>query len=101
MAQFDVYQNTRNSTYPLPVDIQADVFAKLKSRLSVPLTPRPRHDQQITPLTPIVVINSQEYIFITALATAILKAELKTPVASLADQRSRLVAAFDLLITGS
>jgi hypothetical protein len=43
MARYDVYENANRATareYPLLVDVQADYFRDLRTRIVVPLAPR-------------------------------------------------------------
>jgi toxin CcdB len=101
MPQFDVFRARGGSTYSLVVDIQADVHAKLSTRLVVPLVTRARYTQPATRLSPTVTLRDEDYVVLFPLAAAIPKASLGESVGSLASQRATLIAALDLLITGS
>lgn len=101
MPQFDVYK-TRNSTiYPLVVDVQADVHARLGSRVVIPMVLRTRYALPVSRLTPQVTIRDDDYVVLIPQLAAIPRTELGAIVGSLATQRASLVAALDLLVTGS
>jgi toxin CcdB len=102
MSQFDVFRNSRSAKYPLVLDVQADVHANLTSRLVVPLVPRGRAPAQpLTRLTPMLSVRGEEYVLMVPLLASVPRASLGDLVASLAAQRATLIAALDLLITGS
>jgi hypothetical protein len=42
MPQFDVLRSSRGGTYPLVIDVQAELHARLATRVVVPLITRPR-----------------------------------------------------------
>jgi hypothetical protein len=101
MPQFDVYRTRGTSTYSLLVDIQADVHARLTTRVVVPLVARARYAQPATRLTPVMTVRDEDYIALFPLAGAIPKASLGAFIGSLAAQRTTLISALDLLIAGS
>ena len=101
MSQFDVFRTRGASAYSLVVDIQADVHAKLSTRLVVPMVARARYSQPATRLSPIVTLGDDDYVILFPLAAGIPKASLGGLVGSLAAQRATLIAALDLLVTGS
>jgi toxin CcdB len=101
MSQFDVFQIRGSSIYSLVVDIQADVHTKLSTRVVVPLVSRARYAQPATRLTPLMTLRDDNYVAVFPLAAGISKASLGAFVGSLASQRATLIAALDLLITGS
>lgn len=102
MPQFDVLRNPRGSTYPLVVDVQAELHTRLATRVVVPLIPRPRYGPQpITRLQPLVRVGGEEYVAVFPLIAAVPKASLGEVVGSLAARRADLIAALDLLITGT
>jgi toxin CcdB len=101
MPQFDVFRTRSAAIYPLVVDIQADIHAKLSTRIVVPLVARARYTQPATRLTPIMTVHGDDYVFLVPLMAAIPNASLGEVVGSLAAQRATLIAALDLLITGS
>jgi len=102
MAQLDVLRNPRGGTYPLVVDVQADLHDRLTTRVVVPLTPRSRYAAQpITRLQPLVKVRGDEYVVVVPMIAAVPRASLGEVVGSLASHRAALIAALDLLITGS
>lgn len=102
MPQFDVLRNPRGSTYPLVVDVQAEMHARLATRVVVPLIARPRYGAQpITRLQPLVKVGGEEYVAVFPLIAAVPKSTLGEVVGSLASRRADLIAALDLLITGA
>jgi len=102
MSQFDVFRSARSGAYPLVLDVQADFHANLTSRIVVPLIARARAPTRpLTRLTPIMSVRGEEYVLMFPLMASIPKASLGDLVDSLASQRATLIAALDLLITGS
>lgn len=105
MAQFTVYKNKNprsKTTYPLLVDVQANLLDELQTRLVIPLTKAPALTKKpITRLTPPLNIGSEQYVLMTPQLAGIARSELGSAVGNVADQRSAIVAALDLLITGA
>lgn len=100
MAQFDVYKNPRKGAFPLLVDVQSDVLERLATRIVVPLTPPKRYGSKpITRLNP-VTIDGGAYVLVFQELAGIPVASLGQRVGSLADRRTELIAALDLLFTG-
>ena len=101
MPQFDVLRTRGAAIYPLVVDIQADVHGKLATRIVVPMVTCARYTQPATRLTPIMTVRDDDYVLLLPLMAAVPTASLGEIVGSLASQRATLIAALDLLITGS
>jgi toxin CcdB len=102
MSQFDVFRSARSGGYPLVLDVQADVHSSLTSRIVVPLIARARAPARpLTRLTPIMSVRGEDYVLMLPLIASIPKATLGEIVGSLASERATLIAALDLLITGS
>ena len=102
MSQFDVFRSARSAAYPLILDVQADVHESLTSRIVVPLVTRARAAARpLTRITPIVTVRGEAYVLMFPLLASVPKASLGEFVDSLAAQRATLIAALDLLITGS
>jgi toxin CcdB len=104
MAQWTVYRNRNSETaseIPFLVDVQSDLLSQLGTRVVVPLY---RTDgaclQPITRLTPEVEIEGETCLLMTPQLAGIATRELGTPVGTLNELRSEIVAALDLLITG-
>jgi toxin CcdB len=101
MAQFDVFKNPRGGTYPLLVDVQADVLSRLERRVVVPLVPRKKYGAKpISKLNPMTTIAGVEYVLVFQDLAAVPVTALGERVTSLADRRVDLVGAIDLLFTG-
>jgi CcdB protein len=101
MAHFDVHRGRTDGSYPLIVDLQADVHAKLATHLVAPLIARARYSQPLTRLTPIVTVRDAEYVVLVPSLSAVSSSTLGEIVGSLASHRSALITAIDLLVTGS
>jgi len=102
MPQFDVFRSPRAGIYPLVVDVQADLHAKLATRVVVPLIARTRYAAQpLTRLSPILKVLTDDYVAMFPLIATVPRASLGERVGSLAPHRATLIAALDLLITGS
>jgi toxin CcdB len=101
MPQFDVFRTRGAGIYPFVVDVQADVHSKLATRIVVPLVPRARYTQPATRMTPIMKVGDHDHVVLFPLMAAVPTASLGEIVGSLAAQRATLLAALDLLITGS
>jgi len=102
MPQFDVTRNASSVAYPLVVDLQADVHRKLTTRIVVPLMTLARFGARPpTRLTPIVTVRGEDYVAMFPSLVAVPCPSLGEVVDSLAAQRATLIAALDLLITGS
>jgi toxin CcdB len=102
MAQFDIYRNPKRGSYPLLLDVQADIMAQLTTRIVVPLAERNTYQRApMTATSPIVTVDAREYVAVIPLLAAIAKSALGPKVGSLADRRADLIHAIDLLIAGS
>jgi toxin CcdB len=101
MAQFDVYRNPKRGAFPLLLDVQDDLLAQLGTRVVVPLSSLRTHGAvPISRLNPTTRVGSTTYVLVFQELAAIPVAALGAKVASLADRRTDLVAALDLLFTG-
>ena len=102
MAQFDVLRSARSATYPLVLDVQADVHSSLASRVVVPLVPRLRAPtRSVSRLTPVVSVRGDDYVAMFPLLASVPRAALGEIIASLTAQRATLLVALELLVTGS
>jgi toxin CcdB len=102
MPQFDVFRNSRSAAYPLLVDLQADIHGRLTTRIVIPLMALTRFGgQPLTRLTPLVTVGGDDYVAMFPSLVAVPKTSLGALVGSLAADRTTLIAALDLLITGS
>jgi len=101
MAQFDLHRNPRGGTYPFVLDVQADLLAKLATRVVVPLISAKRYGAKpITVLNPTMTFNGTAYVLLFQELAAVPPNALGEHVGSLAARRAELVAALDLLFTG-
>jgi toxin CcdB len=102
MAQFDVHKDRNGKTYPLLLDVQADLLTHLDTRVVVPLALK--RSYRIKPmriLNPIVVVRNVEYVAVFQELAAIVTGDLGEVVGSVASQRPVVIAALDFLLTGS
>ena len=104
MAQFTVYKNKNphsRATYPLLVDIQADLLDELETRVVVPLTRAPALSRRpLSRLTPELEVAGEKYLMMTPQLAGIRRSELGSAVETVAGQRPTMIAALDLLIAG-
>ena len=99
MAQFDVHQ--LRPDYDLVVDCQSDLLDDLPRRFVVPLLPE--HDsglRSLGRLTPVFDVRGERLMLAPPLAGTVPLRELGSPVASLAGERDRIIAAMDTLVSG-
>jgi toxin CcdB len=102
MAQFDVFRNPRVGLYPLLLDVQADLLSQLATRVVVPLAKRDRYPATaLARATPTASIAGIEYVLVVPLLASIPKTALGKPVGSLTSRRADIIAALDLLLTGT
>ena len=101
MAQFDLFRNPRRGAYPLLLDVQADLLARLATRVVVPLVTLKRYGAKpITRLNPVIDVAGVPYVLVFQELAAVPPAALGGHVGSLASNRAQLVAALNLLFTG-
>lgn len=102
MAQFDVFKNPRGGRYPLLLDIQADLISSMATRIVVPLAVAKRFGAKpVSRLNPKATIGGVEYVLVFQELASVPKTSLGPLVDSLAGRRAELIAAIDLLITGT
>jgi len=98
VAQFEVYKGDAGE---LLLDCQSDLLRHLNSRLTVPLMTLDRAPTPAARLNPLFEVNGERRSMVTQFASAIPARRLKAPLCSLADERFTIIAALDLLISGS
>lgn len=99
MARFDVYRFT--DTTPLVVDIQAELFSELDSRVVVPLRRvEASRREHLVRLKPVVRVEAAEYHLITTDIVSIPSMMLGEHIANIDDQRHIIVDAIDFLMQG-
>jgi toxin CcdB len=101
MAQFDVYKNVGGGAYPLVVEIQSNLLSKLATRVVVPLARRDRYPLPLAKATPTATVGGVDYVLVVPLLAAVSGSTLGKPVGSLSSMRSEVIAALDLVFTGS
>ena len=95
-----MHENPRGGDYPLLLNVQSDLLARLATRVVVPLTPRERGGPSLSRLNPTATIGGVEYLLVFQEMAAVPASVLGDAIASLAPRRTELVAAIDLLFTG-
>lgn len=102
MAQFDVHTDRKGKLYPLLLDVQADLLSHLDTRTVVPLALKRRYAATpIRRLNPVFVVRGVEYVAVFQELAAISSHELGEIHATLTARRNEILAALDLLFTGS
>jgi len=102
MAQFDLFRNPRRGLFPLLLDVQADLLSALATRVVVPMTRLKSYGAKpMTRLNPTAVVRAVEYVLVFQELAAIPAAALGKPIGSLASRRAEVIAALDLLLTGT
>ena len=97
MAQFGLHGAT-GSRYML--DCQADTFAEMETRPVVPLLPAAIASRPSGRLNPVFEIRGVPVVMMKQLAVAVPLRRLGPCVASLADDRLKIIGAIDVLTTG-
>ncbi|MDO5691895.1 MAG: CcdB family protein [Pseudomonadota bacterium] len=104
MARFDVYPNPglHVDTTPYLLDVQTDLLSGLDSRVVVPLRSAERFAQVKIPerLMPLLDVNGTACLMETPKLAAVPERVLQKPVASLAHDQDRVLAALDFLFQG-
>ena len=104
MARFDVYANPGRhaDTTPYLLDVQSDLLDGLDSRVVIPLRSL-KHFPKVklsNRLTPVLRIEGEDFLLETPKMGAVPQRALKSPVASLAEEQSQIIAAVDFLFQG-
>lgn len=104
MPQFAVYRNENPGSteeFPFLVDVQADLFEELGTRLVIPLAKAAELAGFPTQyLIPVVAFQARHYALLTPQLAAIVRGELGPQAGSLADQQRVISAAIDFLLRG-
>ena len=95
MARHDVYRGA--GAYLL--DCQRSYLSGLETRFVVPLLAE-GEVPQVHRLNPFFTVAGERVVIATQLGSSIPARQLRTPVASLADQHDVIMNAFDVLLTG-
>jgi len=104
VAQFSVYRNKNprtKATFPLLVDIQSDLLEPLGTRVVIPLTKSPvLAKKPVSHLTSEITFDGDKYVLVTPQLAGISRTELGALAGSLAEERQKILAAVDFLLTG-
>ena len=103
MAQFDVYENPNpetNQSIPYLLDVQADLFDNLTTRVVVPLIAVSAMGKAAKHLNPQFKINRTSVVMSTAELAGVNLKILGQKVCSLKEMRNEIIAALDFLFTG-
>lgn len=104
MARFDVFANPGKhaNTTPYLLDVQSELLDGLDSRVVIPLRSL-QHFPQVklsTRLTPLLIVEGEEFLLETPKMGAVPRRALKSPVASLTGDQDRITGALDFLFQG-
>ena len=103
MAQFDVYENPNpetNQSIPYLLDVQADLFDNLTTRVVVPLIAVSAMGKAAKHLNPQFKINRTSVVMSTVELAGVNLHILGQKVCSLKEKRNEIIAALDFLFTG-
>ena len=101
--QFTVYLNANKASggdVPYLLDVQNDLIASFKSRVVVPLVSPSKVQFAVSRLMPIFEIEGASWVMDTTLMAGISSKLIGKKVADLSHERSRIIAALDVLISG-
>ncbi|WEX88482.1 CcdB family protein [Sinorhizobium garamanticum] len=98
MSRFHVYRLKQAET--LVVDLQADLFEALKTRIVAPLIPASEFGHAMSRLNPSTKIDGENYVMAIHLMAAIPLSELGDMVTDLSSQRDDIVTATDFAFQG-
>jgi toxin CcdB len=104
MAQFDVYRNPNPATrtrIPYLLDVQAELLDALATRVVVPLCrPDVLSGKPAERLNPQFELEGRKVLMLTPELAGVSRKALGERVANLADERTAIIAALDLVFTG-
>lgn len=103
MRQFDVLDNPiprARRALPFVAILQSDLADTGRDRVVAPLAPRAAMPTLAGRLIPIVKVAKEEYALLVPSLTTLPAMHLRHVVASLADDRERILAALDYLFIG-
>jgi toxin CcdB len=100
MARLDVYPMPGKASVGYVLDVQANLLSHLATRTVVPILPENGAPKPITDLNPIFRIGDTPYVMVTQAIASVPARELKSPIASLAQDHDRITRALDTLLIG-
>ncbi|MCM2336226.1 MAG: CcdB family protein [Pseudomonas sp.] len=101
--QFTVYHNADAATrkaVPYLLDVQSDLIDDLRSRVVVPLIAPARAQLPVSRLMPLLDVLGEPLVMDTPQLAGVPQKALGAPVANLCHERSAILAALDVLISG-
>lgn len=98
MARHDVYRNAAGGGFLL--DVQADLFEILNTRVVVPLLAVDQAPPRAARLNPVFAVGGAEVVMVTQFMAAVSVGVLGERIASLAHEHDMIVAALDMLFQG-
>jgi toxin CcdB len=104
MARFDVYRNANKASrgeFPYLLDVQADLFADLRTRVVVPLMPRSAVRAPMTRLNPVFTLEGKSLVMATTDIAGVPITVLGAKAGSLARHAATVLGAIDFLLTGA
>lgn len=101
MTQFDVFAQGfgKQRAFPYIVALQSDILSPLKTIIVAPLR-RFSAMPTVSRLNPVLVVNDEGFMLAVAEMFPAPAHLLGRPVANLASERDRIIAAIDMLFTG-
>ncbi|MBV8342446.1 MAG: CcdB family protein [Gammaproteobacteria bacterium] len=104
MPQLDVYPNTNPASreaFPFLVDVQANMFDELRTRVVIPLSKAGALPQYpMAYLTPVVSFAGEAYVLMTPQLAGVARVELEAPAGNLAAQERVIATAIEFLVRG-
>ncbi len=103
MAQFDVHPNpipAARRAYPFVVVLQSEIAAHGRGQIVAPLVPRASLGPIAGRFTPVVTLETGEFVALVPALTSVRQIDLAAPMTTLVDSRSALLAAVDYLFFG-
>ena len=103
MAQFDLYVNPSKETssaVPYLLDLQSDLLDQMTTRVVAPLFWAEATGAPARTLMPHFEVDGRKVVMSTPELAGVSRSQLGPRVGSLADHRTEIIAALDLLFTG-
>jgi toxin CcdB len=104
VPQFDVHRNANTETserFPFLVDVQAELFDDLGTRVVIPLSRAAALTQfPMTYLTPIITFDRTAYVLLTPQLAGISRAALGPYAGTVADQERMITTAIEFVTRG-
>ncbi len=105
MRRFHAYElrsATGRASYPLVLNVQGELVEDLRTRVVVPLAPAAGFKGKvISRLMPLLDIEGESWVMLTAQLGGIRVQDMGKEVADLSGERFTIIAAIDLLLSGT